>query len=153
MCECAKKLFRSYNSIWFILVREVQKASAFLLPLPFSFPARLTLFSSAWTVTSMHVSLLWFLSWGQTEEQSQIRKLRYLCWWQDDVKTTRNAMCSFTWAVAICGGLGDGAGQRAPSDFGGALVELLFLIGKLDLWRGRAEDYQTQLSYESFIFY
>ena len=45
----------------------------------------------------------------------------------------------FTWAVAVCGGLGDWAGQRAPADLGRALVELLFLVGKLDL-RERAGD-------------
>lgn len=45
--------------------------------------------------------------------------------------------CGFTGAVAVCGGLGDGAGQGTPADLGRALVELLFLVRELDLLRDR----------------
>lgn len=49
----------------------------------------------------------------------------------------------FTWAVAVCRRLGDGAGEGASAYLGGALVELLLLVGKLDL---RAEkDERSQL--------
>lgn len=46
---------------------------------------------------------------------------------------TRAGLCAFTWAVTVCRRLGDGAGQGAPADLGGTLVELLFLVCKLDL--------------------
>lgn len=43
----------------------------------------------------------------------------------------------FTRAVAVCGGLGNGAGERAPADLGRALVELLLLVRKLNLLADR----------------
>lgn len=42
-----------------------------------------------------------------------------------------------TWAVAICWGLGDGAGKRTAADLRRALVEFLLLVSKLDLLKER----------------
>lgn len=47
---------------------------------------------------------------------------------------------TFTWAVAVCGGLGDGAGEGAAADLGWTLVELLLLVCKLNLLTERVEE-------------
>lgn len=63
-----------------------------------------------------------------------------------------------TGAVAVGGGLGDGAGQRTTAHLGGKPAELLLVLHKLDLLE-REKDLQfkmntfqmkTERSYESF---
>lgn len=45
-----------------------------------------------------------------------------------------------TRAVAVCGGLGDGARQRAAPRLRGEFVELLLLLHKLDLLGEKEEE-------------
>lgn len=54
-------------------------------------------------------------------------------------------LVAFTWAVAVCRRLGDGAGEGASAYLGGALVELLFLVGELDLQAEKDERSQPKI--------